>query len=85
MGLHLTTFNGNVSEAIRSAIVAKIPDAVVEVSGGGGHWSAVVISPLFAGKSMLDAHRLVMQALAPLMAGDDAPVHALDSLVTRAP
>jgi acid stress-induced BolA-like protein IbaG/YrbA len=83
MSHHLTTFTGNVNEAIRAAVLARLPDAVVEVSGGGGHWSLVVTSAEFAGKSMLDSHRLVMQALAPLMAGDAAPVHAVDSLITR--
>jgi acid stress-induced BolA-like protein IbaG/YrbA len=85
MSHHLTTYTGDVSEAIRTAVIGRLPDAVVEVKGGGGHWSLVVTSTAFADKSMLEKHRLVMSALAPLMAGDGAPVHAVDSLVTRTP
>jgi hypothetical protein len=36
---HPTDFVGNVNEAISSSIKAKIPDAVVESSGSGGHYS----------------------------------------------
>jgi len=75
----------DVSAAIRSAIETKLPGAQVEVTGGGGHYSIVVVSPAFAGKSMLESQRLVYGAIAPLMAGDLAPVHAVDSLRTRAP
>ncbi len=85
MGIHLTTYTGDINQAICAAVTGKIPDAQVEVTGGGGHWSLVVTSTEFAGKSMLAAHRLVMTALAPLMAGDAAPVHAVDKLTTRTP
>jgi stress-induced morphogen len=44
-----------------------------------------VTSPVFAGKSMLESQRLVYGAIAHLMAGDQAPVHAIDSLKTRTP
>ena len=72
----------SVNEAIQTAITAKIPDARVEVTGGGGHYSIVVRSPVFAGKSMLESQRLVYGAIAHLMAGDTAPVHAVDNLRT---
>lgn len=78
----MTTFEGSVTEAIRKAIQGKIADAEVEVTGSGGHFSIVVRSAEFAGKGMLQRHRLVMATLAPLMAGDAAPVHAVDSLQT---
>lgn len=85
MSHHLTTFAGDIPEAIRTAVIGRLPDAVVEVKGGGGHWSLVVTSTAFDGKSMLEKHRLVLSALAPLMAGDGAPVHAVDSLITKTP
>jgi len=70
---------------LRAAIAAAIPDADALVSGGGGHYTLVVTSAAFAGKSMLDSQRLVYGAIAHLMRGDDAPVHAVDSLRTLVP
>ena len=75
----------NVSDAIRQAILDAVPEAEVEVtSGGGGHYSLRVTSVVFRGKSMLESQRLVYAAIASLMKGDDAPVHAIDSLKTSA-
>ena len=85
MSSHPTNFQGNIIEAIQSAIVAQIPDARAEVSGGGGHYTIQVVSTVFAGKSTLESHRLVYGAIAHLMNGDAPPVHAVDSLKTRAP
>lgn len=85
MGLHLTTFQGSIPDAIERAIKEKIADAKVEVRGGGGHFEISVVSTVFAGKSTLEKHRLVLGAIAHLMKGDDAPVHAVDSLKTLTP
>ncbi len=82
MSFHTTTFEGSVTEAICKAIQSKIEDAEVEATGSGGHFNIVVRSAAFAGKGMLQRHRLVMAAIAPLMEGDTAPVHAVDSLQT---
>ncbi|MFO0645399.1 MAG: BolA family protein [Polyangiales bacterium] len=76
---------GDMSDAIRAAIVERIPDARVGVSGGGGHYTLEVVSTAFAGKGLLDSQRLVYGAIAHLMKGDGAPVHAIDSLRTRTP
>jgi acid stress-induced BolA-like protein IbaG/YrbA len=84
MSDHPTDFQGDVLAAIRDAIGAKIPGAQVEVSGGGGHYSIAVTSPQFAGKSMLESQRLVYSAITHLMSGQQPPVHAVDSLRTRA-
>ena len=72
-------------DAIKNAILAKIPDAPVNVGGGGGHFTIEVTSPAFAGKNKVESQRLVYGAIAHLMKGDLAPVHAVDSLVTRLP
>lgn len=64
-------------EDIASKIQAALPDAVVELrdlTGTADHWEAVVVSQAFAGKSMLQQHRLVFDALADEMKG---PIHAL--------
>jgi acid stress-induced BolA-like protein IbaG/YrbA len=77
--------SASVSEKIREAIADAIPGANVEVTGGGGHYTIIVVSPAFAGLGMLASQRMVYAAIAPLMQGDDAPVHAVDSLKTRSP
>ena len=85
MSSHPTNFQGSVFDAVRDAIEAAVPDATAEVTGGGGHFSIIVTSPSFAGKGTLANHKLVLGAIAHLMKGDMAPVHAVDSLVTRVP
>jgi stress-induced morphogen len=84
MSSHPTDSQGAITEIIREAIEQKIPDSSAEVGGGGGHFTIEVVSPAFAGKSMLDSHRLVYAAIAHLMTGIAPPVHAVDSLKTRA-
>jgi acid stress-induced BolA-like protein IbaG/YrbA len=85
MSHHPTDFVGSIPDAIRDAILDKIPGADVQVSGGGGHYAIVVVSDVFAGKNMLASQRLVYSAIAHLMSGDRAPVHAVDSLRTLVP
>jgi acid stress-induced BolA-like protein IbaG/YrbA len=69
--------------AVRSAIESAIDNSRAEVTGGGGHYSLVVTAPVFAGTSRLESQRLVLRAIKELMAGDHAPVHAVDSLITK--
>lgn len=76
---------GSVSDKVKEVIEATIPESVAEVAGAGGHYTIAVTSPAFAGKNTLERHRLVLSAITPLMSGDEAPVHAVDSLVTKTP
>ena len=85
MSDHPTDFQGSITDAIRAAIQGKISGSVVDVNGGGGHYTIVVTSNVFAGKGMLENQRLVYGAIAHLMSGDRAPVHAVDSLKTLTP
>ena len=85
MSVHLTTYTGDIHEAIQQSIKAALPDAVVEVAGGGGHWTIAVTSAGFAGKSMLQSHRIVMSAIAHLTTGSAPPIHAVDKLTTKTP
>ena len=85
MSSHPTDFQGSVIDALREAIERQIPDARAEVNGGGGHYTIEVTSPVFAGKNMLESHRLVYGTITDLMKGSMAPVHAVDSLKTRTP
>jgi len=70
-------------EEIRRRIVAALPSARVDVAdttGAGDHFDVRVTAPAFAGKGLVEQHRLVYGALGDLM----REVHAL-SLHTRAP
>ena len=65
------------AEDIAAKIRAALPDAKVELkdlTGTADHWQASIVSAAFAGKSLLERHRLVMAALADEMKG---PIHAL--------
>ena len=71
-------------EAIIEKIRTVLPDAIVELkdlTGTEDHWEARVISAGFAGKSLIQRHRIVMAALAEEMKG---PIHAL-TLDAKAP
>ncbi len=72
-------------DQIKQKIVEAIPDATVSVEGGGGHFTIEVISATFEGKNTLQRQRLVYKAIWDLMAGDNAPLHAVDSLVCKTP
>lgn len=72
------------AEAIVEKIRAALPDAVVDLkdlTGTEDHWEARIVSAGFAGKSLIQRHRLVMAALAEEMKG---PIHAL-TLDVRTP
>ena len=62
---------------IEARIRAFLPDARIEVrdtNGGGDHWSAIVVTPAFQGKSLVERHRIVYAALGDWMR---AEIHAL--------
>ena len=76
----------DVALELKNAILKAIPDANVMVTpGSAGHFSLEVTSTMFEGKNMLQSQRLVYSAIKALMAGDAAPVHAIDSLKTQTP
>jgi stress-induced morphogen len=67
---------------LRQRIEAALPDARAEVQGDDGvHFSAVVTSPAFSGKSRIEQHRMVMDLFAGELGG---AIHAL-SLKTKVP
>ena len=74
-----------IEEQIRKAVEGSITDAKVEVSGNGGHFDLKVESFMFEGKKTLEKQRMVYSAIKELMAGNNAPVHAIDSLETLIP
>jgi acid stress-induced BolA-like protein IbaG/YrbA len=63
------------TEAIASLIREGIPDARVTVTGDGSHFEAVVISDVFAGKTLIQKQRLVMATVRPQI--ESGELHAL--------
>jgi acid stress-induced BolA-like protein IbaG/YrbA len=59
---------------LQALIEAGLPDAEVIVRGEGDHFEAVVVSRQFAGRTMVQQHRLVYAALGDRMGGE---IHAL--------
>jgi acid stress-induced BolA-like protein IbaG/YrbA len=68
-------------EDITRLIKAGVPDSEVEVEGDGTHFTAVIVSDVFAGKNMVQQHQLVYKALGGKMGTD---IHAL-SIQTYTP
>ncbi|MEC7946189.1 MAG: BolA/IbaG family iron-sulfur metabolism protein [Myxococcota bacterium] len=74
-----------IEQQAKKAIEDAIPGARVTVSGGGGHFEIHVVSEAFEGKRILARQRMVYTAITPLMAGTDAPMHAVDRMVCETP
>lgn len=76
----------DVSEQIRRAIAQTLPAATIEVRPQGpGHFEIAVTDVAFAGKPRVRQQQLVYGAIAHLMSGANAPVHAVDRLDCRVP
>lgn len=72
------------ADEIRALIVDALPGADVtidDLAGDGNHYRARVVAPAFEGKSRVQQHQLVYQALGGRMGGE---LHAL-ALTTEAP
>lgn len=69
---------------IEAKICGALPGAQVELrdlTGTEDHWEAVIVADAFAGRSLIERHRMVFGALAEELKG---PIHAL-TLKTYAP
>jgi acid stress-induced BolA-like protein IbaG/YrbA len=63
------------ADRIRQILLEKLPESRVLVEGDDGeHFSAESTTPAFRGKSLVQQHQLVYQALGDLMRRD---IHAL--------
>jgi stress-induced morphogen len=69
-----------IAEKIRAALPGAQID-LTDLTGTEDHWQARIVAAGFAGKSLIERHRLVMGALAEEMKG---PIHAL-TLDLKAP
>jgi stress-induced morphogen len=73
-----------IASEIERLIRARIPDAEVtirDLAGDGDHYAATVIAESFRGKSRVQQHQIVYEALRAQMGGE---LHAL-ALQTGAP
>ncbi|MGB9990561.1 BolA family protein [Massilia sp. SM-13] len=68
-------------EAIHGYIAAGLECTHLEVDGDGQHFQAVIVSPAFAGKRLIQRHQLVYAALGDRMREE---IHAL-SMKTLTP
>jgi acid stress-induced BolA-like protein IbaG/YrbA len=59
---------------IKGWIEAGLAECHAEVEGDGEHFTAVIVSPAFAGKTMVEQHQMVYAALGGRMGGE---IHAL--------
>lgn len=75
----------SIEEQVQRSIEEQLPGAQVRVRGGGGHFEIEVVSAAFEGQKPLARQRIVYQAIRHLMAGDAAPVHAVDRLECKTP
>ncbi len=85
MALHINRPAAETTERIEKAIAEAIPGCEVEARGMGGHFEIRVVAAQFSGKNTLAKHRMVLGAIAHLMEGDAAPVHAVDKIEAVAP
>ncbi len=78
------TIPSELSSEIKQRIETTIPGAQVEViQGGDRHYALTVTSNAFNGLSQVKQQQLVYSAITDLMAGDNAPIHAIDQMVLR--
>ncbi|NEP02978.1 MAG: BolA family transcriptional regulator [Symploca sp. SIO2E9] len=65
-------------EQVETMIKSQLPDAQVQIqdlTGGGDHLQAIVVSAQFEGKTLIKQHQLVYAALQEAMATE--AIHAL--------
>jgi len=71
----------DIIEQLRGSVLEALPGSQVEVTTGGpGHFELRVTSSAFVGKNRVKQQQLVYGAIGHLMAGNSAPVHAIDRL-----
>jgi acid stress-induced BolA-like protein IbaG/YrbA len=66
------------SSQVEAMIKAVLPEAEVQIkdlTGGGDHYDAIVVSSAFEGKSRVQQHQLVYGSLKPAMQTEE--IHAL--------
>lgn len=67
-------------ETIKQWLMQGMPEAEIQITGDGHHFEAMIISQIFAGKTLLQRQRIVYAALGEKM----QQIHAL-SMKTLTP
>lgn len=70
------------AEELQTLIAAGLPCEHIEVTGDGRHWAAVIVSPAFEGRRLIQRHQAVYGTLGARIQNDE--VHAL-SMKTYTP
>ena len=68
------------AEKIRELLEKKFPEAdieIVDTAGDSNHYSAKIAAQEFKGKSRVEQHKLVYEALEGAMDGSEGILHAL--------
>lgn len=63
------------AEELQTLIAAGLACEHIQVAGDGRHWEAVIVSPEFEGKRLIQRHQRVYATLGARMRTDE--VHAL--------
>ena len=86
MALQIANPYADSTAELKRVIEDALPGADVEVAANSpGHYQISVRSELFVEKSLVRQQQMVYQAIAELMKGENAPVHAIDRLQTAMP
>jgi stress-induced morphogen len=76
----------DMQQELERAVREVFPDGTVDVEANSpGHYSIRVVSASFDGQTRVKQQQRVYAAIAHLMKGDAAPVHAIDRLRTEVP
>ena len=77
---------GELVPRLEAAIRTAFPDAEIRVDAlSPGHFAIEVVDASFDGLSRVKQQQAVYASIKELMAGDAAPVHAIDRMITRTP
>lgn len=73
--------SSDISTEIKQRITTALPGSQVEVnSGSDRHYEISIVSESFEGLTQVKQHQMVYAAINDLMAGNDAPIHAIDKM-----
>ena len=71
------------TEQVKQYIAAGLDCTHLEVEGDGHHFYAVVVSEAFAGKRLIDRHRLVKEVIKQQLQSNE--IHALSIVKAQTP
>jgi stress-induced morphogen len=78
--------SADIVRAIEEGVRAGIPGCVVSARAASpGHYAISVTAEEFRGHSRMVCQRLVYRTIGHLLRGENAPIHAVDSLETLVP